>query len=100
MTGWVDDATAELIPADLDKRLASRELALDGKRILPSKQLLDYLCQQIGALLTQIATEFELLFEEREKLKYVVAALDHAGIENSFSKENPARFAPRVFPKD
>jgi len=100
VAGWVDDVTAELIPADLDERLASRELALDGKRILPSKQLLDYLCQQIGALLTQIATEFELLFEEREKLKYVVAALDHAGIENSFSKENPARFAPRVFPKD
>ena len=100
VAGWVDDVTAELIPADLDERLASRELALDGKRILPSKQLLDYLCQQIGALLTQIATEFELLFEEREKLKYVVAALDHAGIENSFSGGNPARFASRVFPKD
>jgi len=100
VTGWVDDATAELIPADLDKRLASRELALAGKRILPSKQLLYYLCQQIGALLTQNATEFEVIFEEREKLRYVVAALDHAGIENSFSKENPARFASRVFPKD
>jgi hypothetical protein len=100
VAGWVDDVTAELIPEDLDERLASRELALDGRRILPSKQLLDYLCQQIGALLTQIATEFELLFEEREKLKYVVAALDHAGIENSFSGGNPARFASRVFPKD
>ena len=99
VTGWVDDATAELIPADLDKRLASRELALAGKRILPSKQLLYYLCQH-GALLTQNATEFEVIFEEREKLRYVVAALDHAGIENSFSKENPARFASRVFPKD
>ena len=100
MAGSVDDVTAELIPADLDKRLASRELALAGKRILPSKQLLYYLCQQIGALLTQNATEFEVIFEEREKLRYVVAALDHAGIENSFSKENPARFASRVFPKD
>jgi len=98
--GWVDYVTAELIPADLDKRLASRELALAGKRILPSKQLLYDLCQQIGALLTQIATKFEVIFEEREKLSYVVAALDHAGIENSFSKENPARFASRVFPKD
>ena len=99
VAGWVDDVTAELIPADLDERLASRELALEGRRILPSKQLLDYLCQQIGALLTQIATKFEVIFEEPDKLKYVVAALDHAGIENSFSKENPARFATRVFPK-
>ena len=99
VAGWVDDVTAELIPADLDERLASRELALEGRRILPSKQLLYYLCQQIGALLTQIATKFEVIFEEPDKLKYVVAALDHAGIENSFSKENPARFATRVFPK-
>jgi hypothetical protein len=97
--GWVDDASADLIPADLDERLASRELALDGKRIVLSRQLLDYLCQQIGDLLTQIATEFEVIFEEREKLQYVVAALVHAGIENSFSEENPARFASRVFPK-
>ena len=99
VAGWVDDVTAELIPADLDERLAGRELALEGRRILPSKQLLDYLCLQIGALLTRIATEFEVIFEEPDKLKYVVAALDHAGIENSFSKENPARFATRVFPK-
>jgi hypothetical protein len=99
VAGWVDDVTADLIPADLDERLASRELALDGKRILLSKQSLDYLCQQIGDLLTEIAKEFEIFFEEREKLKYVVAALAYAGIESSFSKENPARFATRVFPK-
>jgi hypothetical protein len=99
VAGWVDDVTAELIPAELDERLASRELLLDGTRIVLSKQLLNYLCQQIGDLLTQIATRFEVIFEDREKLKYVVAALDHAEIENSFSKENPARFAARVFPK-
>jgi hypothetical protein len=99
VAGWVDDVTAELIPPELDERLASRELALDGIRIVPSKQLLDHLCQEIGDLLTQIAAEFEVIFEERKKLKYVVAVLDHAEIENSFSKENPARFAARVFPK-
>jgi hypothetical protein len=99
VAGWVDDETAELIPADLDERLANREQALGRIRIKPSKQLVYYLCEQIGDLLTQTATKFEIVFEEHDKIRYVVAALDHAGVKHSFSEENPARFAAHVFPR-
>jgi hypothetical protein len=161
--GWVDRETAALIPEELDKRLASRELALQDMHIAPLKQGIDYLCQEIGNLLNQNTAEllarlaarraveaeltakglrplpaeiteqtraylerhpelferasewvsthelhrataqpnndFQVVFKEPDKIKYIVTALDHAGIEHSFSKENPARFTARVFPK-
>ena len=43
--------------------------------------------------------DFQVVFKERDKIKYIVTALDYAGIAHSFSKENPSRFAARVFPK-
>jgi hypothetical protein len=161
--GWVDHETAALIPEELDKRLASRELALQDMHIAPDKQGIDYLSQEIGNLLNrntaellarlaarraveaelraeglrpqpaeiteqtrayleqhpelyeqalervsthelrrstaQPNNEFQAVFKERDKLKYIVTALDHAGIVHSFSKQNPSRFAARVFPK-
>jgi hypothetical protein len=146
--GWVDDETAALIPGGLDKRLAARELELQGRRIAPGKQGIDYLCQKIDNLLNQNATELLALlaarkaveaelramalrphpaeiteqteayleqhpelyeqalervsthgFKERDKIQYIVTALDHAGIEHSYSAGNPSRFAARVFPK-
>jgi hypothetical protein len=96
---WVDDETAALIPEGLDKRLASRELALQDRHIAPLKQGIDSLCEVIGNLLNRHATEFQVIFRDREKIQYIVTALDHAGIEHSYSKENPSRFAARVFPK-
>ena len=96
---WVDNETAALIPKELDKRLASRELALQNRHIAPGKQGIDSLGEVIGNLLNRHATEFKVMFQERDKIKYIVMALDHAGIEHSFSKENPSRFAARVFPK-
>jgi hypothetical protein len=154
--GWVDDETAALIPEELDKRLASRELALQGMHIAPLKQGIYYLCKEIGNLLNQNTAEllarlaarkaveaelrakglrphpaeiteqtrayperhpelyeqalervstheerrstaqpnndFQVVFKKRDKIKYIVTALDRAGIAHSFSKENPSRF--------
>jgi hypothetical protein len=96
--GWVDDETAEIIPDDLDKRLDVRERELAGMRLPPAKQrYLAALCQSIGVVLKCYA-QAEVAFPERDAIRYVATALDYAGIENSYSTENPSRFAALVFP--
>ena len=97
--GWVDEETASIIPDDLDERLAQRERDVAKLRAVPyERRPLDLLCQSIGAV-TEIASEYQVTFEIPDRIKFVVTALDYAGIEHSFSKENPSRFAARVFPK-
>ena len=98
--GWVDYETAEIIPSDLDDRLALRERELSGIRLPPFKQRnLALLCQFIGAFLKQWASANQVPLSERDAIRYVATALDYAGIENSYSTENPSRFAAVVFPK-
>jgi hypothetical protein len=102
VAGWVDDETATIIPdsLDLDRRLAERERELEGMRLPPTKRRhLGFLCQNIGVLLKEFASGQQVAFAERDAIRYVVAALDYAGIEHSYSTENPSRFAALVFPK-
>jgi len=100
VAGWVDDETATIIPDSLDRRLADRERELEGMRLPPAKRRhLGYLCQNIGGFLAQFASAHQVAFEERAAIRYVVTALDYAGIEHSYSTENPSRFAALVFPK-
>jgi hypothetical protein len=56
------------------------------------------MCQRIGVFLRQFALADKVAFEEREGARYVAAALDCAGIEHSYSNENPSRFLALVFP--
>jgi hypothetical protein len=98
--GWVDEETASIVPNDLDERLARRERDVAKLRLAPyDRRRLDVLCQSIGVVLTEVALTYQVTFEIPDKAKFVVTALDYAGIEHSFSKENPSRFAARVFPK-
>jgi hypothetical protein len=100
VAGWVDDETATIIPDDLDRRLAERERELAGMHPPPFKRrALGFLCQTIGALLKECASVHRMAFEERDAIRYVATALDYAGIEHSYSTENPSRFAALVFPK-
>jgi hypothetical protein len=98
--GWVDYETAEIIPRDLDDRLALRERELSGMRLPPFRRRnLALLCQYIGVFLKQWASANQVPLAERDAIRYVATALDYAGIENSYSTENPSRFAAVVFPK-
>jgi hypothetical protein len=100
VSGWVDEETATIIPDDLDKRLAERGRELAGKHLPPFKRrILGLLCQTIGAFLKGCASDYQVAFEERDAIRYVATALDYAGIEHSYSTENPSRFAALVFPK-
>jgi hypothetical protein len=100
VAGQVDDETADIIPEDLAVRLADRERELAGMRLPPAKRRnLALLCQWIGVVLKQYASANEVAFEERDAIRYVATALDYAGIEHSYSTENPARFVALVFPK-
>ena len=100
LAGWVDDETAAIIPDGIDGRLAERERDLEGMRLPPAKRRqLGVLCQHIGGLLKEFASANKVAFEEREAIRYVATGLDYAGIEHSYSTENPSRFAALVFPK-
>ena len=100
VAGWVDNETATIIPDSLDRRLAERERELAGMRLPPAKRrYLGFLCQTIGVLLKKYASANQVAFEERDAIRYVATALDHAGIEHSYSTENPSRFIALVFPK-
>jgi hypothetical protein len=100
VSGSVDDETANIIPDDLDLRLANRERALSGKRLPPAKRrYFVFLCRDIGMILKLFASANQVAFKEREAIRYVATALDHAGIEHSYSTENPSRFATMVFPR-
>jgi hypothetical protein len=99
--GWVDPDTAAIIPDDLDKRLADRARTLEEIRLPPTeRRLLGILCQRIGAYLKQYASVNGVEIEERHAVRYIATALDYAGIEHSYSSENPSRFIKLVFPKD
>jgi hypothetical protein len=98
--GWVDSETAAMIPGDMDERLAKREREIAGMRLPPSgRREFFLLCQIIGVYFKQIASANQVAFDERQAIRYVAMALDHAGIEHSYSTENPSRFAALVFPR-
>jgi hypothetical protein len=100
VAGWVDDETADIIPDDLDVRLADRERAFAGMRLPPAKRrYLAALCQSIGVVLKQYAQANQVALPERDAIRYVASALDYAGIAHSYSTENPSRFAALVFPR-
>jgi hypothetical protein len=100
VAGWMDSETATIIPDDLDRRLGDRERELAGMRLPPAKRrIFGELCQTIGVFLKTFASANRVAFEERDAIRYVATALDYAGIEHSYSTENPSRFAALVFPK-
>ena len=99
-SGWVDEETASIIPDDVDERLARREHEIAKLRLGSyQRRRLVLLCKHIGVGLTKIASANQVTFEIPDMIKFITTALDYAGIEHSYSKANPSRFAARVFPK-
>ena len=98
--GAVDEETASIIPDDLDERVTARGHEVGKLRLAPyARRRRDLLCQHIGVVLTKIASANQVTFETPKMFEFIATALDYAGIEHSYSKENPSRFAARVFPK-
>ena len=96
----VDEETASIFPDDLDKWLESRHRDIAKLRLAPyERRRLDLLCRHIGVFLIKIASANQVTFEIPGMIKFITTALDYAGIEHSYSKANPSRFAARVFPK-
>jgi hypothetical protein len=77
--GWVDDETAEIIPADLDARLAAREREIE-KLNLPAfrQRVLAMLCQKIEVWVRQIAAANGDAVSNHAMLRYIDAALNFA----------------------
>jgi hypothetical protein len=98
--GGIDEQTSSIISDGLDERLADREHEVGKLRLAPNeRRRRDLLCQHIGVVMTMLASANQVTFETPKMLEFIATALDHAGIKHSYSKENPSRFATRVFPK-
>jgi hypothetical protein len=100
MGGWVDDETAEFIPASLGPALAAREQELATLRI-PSapRRALMFLCQRIRIFVTNFASANGATISDRNVLEYVDFALASAVIKHPDLAKHPDRLAALIFSK-
>jgi hypothetical protein len=99
--GWVDSETADIVPADLDARLAARGQEVAQMRLASARQrALALLCQQIEIHVRQFASANGETVSERDMLHYVDAALNFASISHPNITKHRDRLAALVFPKD
>jgi hypothetical protein len=99
--GWVDSETAEIIPEDLDDKLAARDQEIATLRLSwPQRRALAMLCQIIVMAVKNCISISGETVSEDDILRYVDAALSFAKIKHSDPKKHRARFAALVFPKD
>jgi hypothetical protein len=74
--GWVDPETADIVPADLDAKLATREQQIAKLRLPPAQQrALALLCQRIEVHVRQFASTNGETISQLGILRYVDAAL-------------------------
>jgi hypothetical protein len=101
VNGWVDSETADIVPANLDARLASREQEITKLRLPSQKQrTLTMLCQQIEILVRQWAGANGETLNDPVMLRYIDSALNFAGIKHPDISKHRDRLAALVFPKD
>lgn len=99
--GSVDNETANIVPADLDAKLANRDQEIAKLRLPRAPQrALAMLCQHIAVFVRQAASANCETVSEQEMLRYVDAALSFAGINHPDPAKHRARLASLVFPKD
>jgi hypothetical protein len=97
--GWVDEKTAEIVPPDLDDRLAAREQEISKLRLSSARRRnLGLLCQTIEIAVRQWATANEVPVSEQEMLRYIDAALSFAKIDHPKIPKHRARLSALVFP--
>jgi hypothetical protein len=97
--GWMDEETADIVPADLDARLAARVQVLAKLRCPPvQRRLLEYLCQEIASNVTALACAHCGSISEQNVIRYIDFALTCAGIEHPDFVKHRDRLAALVFP--
>jgi hypothetical protein len=99
--GWVDDETAEIVPVDLDSKLAARDQEISKQRLASAKQrYLAMLCQWIEVVVRQIASANGQTLNQQEMLLYIDKALKFARIDHPDIRKHRARLAALTFPKE
>lgn len=100
VNGWVDPETADIVPANLDARLAGREQEIAKLRLPSQKQrTLAMLCQQIEIFARQWAGANGETLNEQAMLRYVDSALNFAGFKHPDISRHRDRLAALVFPR-
>jgi hypothetical protein len=99
--GAVDSETADIVPADLDAKLAFRDEQLAKLRSPPERQrILVYSRQLIVQAIRGGASKIGEMVGEQEILRYVDTALNFARIKHPCFAKHRKRLAALVFPKD
>ena len=98
--GSVDSETAEIVPADLELKLAKREEEVSKLR-LPSKQrrMLGMLCQTIEKFVREFAIANAETVGQRDVLLFIHAALSFASIKHPDPTKHRTRLVALIFPK-
>jgi hypothetical protein len=96
--GWVDYETAQIVPSDLDAKLAAREQELVKLR-LPSVQqrALAKLCQQIEVYVRRFASANGETVSKQDIVSYVDTAMNFARIKHPNVSKHRNRLAALVF---
>jgi hypothetical protein len=98
--GSVDNETAEIVPRDLDDKLAVREQQLATLHLPPAPQrALALLCQRIEILVRQFSSANNQTVSVEDTLRYVDAALNFAGVNHPNIAKHRDRLARLAYPK-
>ena len=99
--GSLDEETANIVPGDLEAKLAVREREISELRLPSARQrALAMLCQVIGAVLIKSSSLSGEPISNEIMLRYVDAALNFARIKHPSIGKHRRRLAALVFPKD
>jgi hypothetical protein len=98
--GRVDIETANIVPADLNDKLAAREQEIAKLRLPPEQQRhFAMLCELIGQAVQKQASRVGETVSKQEAVCYVDAALKFARIKHPNITKHRDRLAALVFPK-
>jgi hypothetical protein len=99
--GSVDNETADIVPRDLDDKLAVREQQLATLHLPPARQrALALLCQHIEIYVRQFSSANKQTVSQDNMLRYVDAALNFAGINHPNIAKHCDRLTRLVYPKE
>ena len=97
--GWVDDETADVVPAGLHAKLVAREQEIVRMRLPPLRQrALALLCQRIAVHVRQYASVNGEIISDQDLIGFVDAALNCAHINHPSLSKHRDRLASLIFP--
>jgi hypothetical protein len=99
--GGIDTETSDIIPADLDGKLAARERELSRLHAPPmQRRFLIMLCASIGGVAKAVAANCNEIVCGHDIVRYADAALTFANIKHPDFAKHRNRLAKLVFPKE